>query len=204
MNTHTSFPAALLSTNLHALPRTARRQSLQGFTLIELMLVIAVASVLLGFGIPSMTALMNSNKLTAASNALLSSMRLARSEAFKRNGRVVLCKSRDGASCITTGGWEQGWIVFHDADGNGEHDQAEVIIERGNPLPDTLRLTGNSTVARYVSFVATGAARMAGGGFQAGTVTVCNLSATGGEARQIVLNAVGRPRVQRVAVASCA
>lgn len=168
------------------------------------MIVIAVATVLLGFGIPSMTALLNSNKLTAASNALLSSMRLARSEAFKRNSRVVLCKSGDGLVCTHAGGWEQGWIVFHDADGNGEHNGDEVIIERGNPLPDSLRVTGNSTVAKYVSFVATGAARMAGGGFQAGTVTVCNLSASGGEARQIVLNAVGRPRVQRVAVASCA
>jgi type IV fimbrial biogenesis protein FimT len=202
MNTHTTPPAAIPSTNAFAQPRPACRQS--GFTLIELMIVIAVATVLLGFGIPSMTALMNSNKLTAASNALLSSMRLARSEAFKRNSRVVLCKSRDGVVCTTAGGWEQGWIVFHDADGNGEHDQAEVVIERGNPLPSSLRLTGNSTVARYVSFVATGSARMAGGGFQAGTVTVCNQSATMGEARQIVLNAVGRPRVQRVAVASCA
>ena len=202
MNTHTTPPAALLSTNLHALRATACRHL--GFTLIELMIVVAVATVLLGFGIPSMTALMNSNKLTAASNALLSSMRLARSEAFKRNGRVVLCKSRDGAACIMAGGWEQGWIVFHDADGNGERDEGEVIIERGNPLPDSLRLTGNSTVAKHVSFVATGATRLAAGGFQAGTVTVCNVSATGGEARQIVLNAVGRPRVQRVAVASCA
>jgi type IV fimbrial biogenesis protein FimT len=200
MNTHTTPPAALASTN----PDPVRRQRQRGFTLVELMIVVAVATVLLGFGIPSMTALMNSNKLTAASNALLSSMRLARSEAFKRNGRVVLCKSRDGVACTLSGGWEQGWLVFHDVDGNGEHGPDEVVIERGNPLPNTLRLTGNSSIARYMSFVASGATRIATGGFQAGTVTVCNLSATGGEARQIVLNAFGRPRVERVAVASCA
>ena len=201
MNTHTT-PRVLPSINLDAMRGPACRQ--RGFTLIELMIVVAVATVLLGFGIPSMSTLMNSNKLTAASNALLSSMRLARSEAFKRNGRVVLCKSRDGVVCTMSGGWEQGWLVFHDADGNGEHGQAEVVIERGNPLPSTLRLTGNSSIAKYMSFVATGATRIATGGFQAGTVTVCNLSATGGEARQIVLNAFGRPRVERVAVASCA
>jgi type IV fimbrial biogenesis protein FimT len=202
MTTHTTPPAARSSIDALTLRRPACRP--RGFTLIEFMIVIAVATVLLGFGIPSMTALLNSNKLTSASNALLSSMRLARSEAFKRNGRVVLCKSGDGLVCTHAGGWEQGWIVFHDADGDGEHNGDEVIIERGNPLPASLRLTGNLTVAKYVSFVATGSARLAGGGFQAGTVTVCNLSATGGEARQIVLNAVGRPRVQRVAVASCA
>ena len=200
MNTHTTPTAALPSTNLelHLPPRTQR-----GFTLIELMIVVAVATVLLGFGIPSMTALLNSNKLTAASNSLLSSMRLARSEAFKRGGRVVLCKSRDGAVCIMSGGWEQGWLVFHDENGNGEHDETEVVIERGNPLPASLRITGNSSIAKYMSFVTNGATRIATGGFQAGTLVVCNASATGGEARQIVLNAFGRPRVERVAVAGC-
>lgn len=202
MNTHATPATAPVPTTALSLSRPGCRA--RGFTLIELMVVIAVATILLGFGIPSMTALLNSNKLTAASNALLSSMRLARSEAFKRNSRVILCKSFDGASCTTAGGWEQGWIVFHDANDDGEHDATEVVIERGNPLPPSLRLTGNSTVARYVSFMATGTARMTGGGFQAGTVTVCNLSASGGEARQIILNAVGRPRVLRVAVASCA
>ena len=168
------------------------------------MMVVAVATVLLGFGIPSMTALMNSNKLTAATNSLMASMRLARSEAFKRNGRVVLCKSRDGMACVTSGGWEQGWLVFHDANGDGDHSHDEVVIERGNPLPGNLRLTGNSTVARYVSFVASGSTRLMGGGFQAGTLTVCNQSLERGEARQIVLNAVGRPRVRKVALDSCA
>ena len=200
MNTHITPPAANPSTNLEPL-RGTRTQ--RGFTLIELLMVIAVAAVLLGFGVPSMTALMNSNKLTAASNSLLSSMRLARSEAFKRGGRVVLCKSRDDVACIMGGGWEQGWLVFHDENGNGEHDATEVVIERGNPLPDSLRLTGNSSIAKYMSFVSSGATRIATGGFQAGTITVCNVSATKTEGRQIVLNMVGRPRVERVAVAGC-
>ena len=203
MNTHTPSPAAIPSTNLEPVRRLPPPRQQRGFTLVELMIVVAVATVLLGFGIPSMTALMNSNKLTAATNALMSSMRLARSEAFKRNGRVVVCKSRDGVACTTSGGWEQGWLVFHDANGDGEHGHNEVVIERGNPLPSSLRLTGNSTVGKYVSFVASGSTRLMGGGFQAGTLTVCNQSLEHGEARQIVLNAVGRPRVQRVAVASC-
>jgi type IV fimbrial biogenesis protein FimT len=202
MNTHTTPTAAPSSIDLVPLRRRNRR--LRGFTLVELMMVIAVACVLLGFGVPSMTALMNSNKLTAASNALLSSMRLARSEAFKRNGKVVLCKSADGVACVSKGGWEQGWIVFHDANHDGEHDPDEVLIERADALPASLRVTGNSSLSKYVSFVATGTTRLIGGGFQAGTVTVCNRSATGGEARQIVLNVVGRPRVQKVAVGSCA
>ncbi len=200
-NTTTSF--AFSSIHFDALSRVAANGQ-RGFSLIELMIVVAVATVLLGFGIPSMTALMNSNKLTSATNALMSSMRLARSEAFKRNSRVVVCKSRDGVTCTPTGGWEQGWLVFHDTNADGVHDENEVIIERGNPLPATVRLTGNSTVGKYISFVASGSTRLMGGGFQAGTLTVCNLSLEAGEARQIVLNAVGRLRVQKVAVPICA
>ena len=65
-----------------------------------------------------------------------------------------------------------------------------------------MRLSGNQNVSRYVSFTPTGATRLIGGGFQAGTLTVCRESAEAGEARQIILNAVGRPRVQRSTVAS--
>jgi type IV fimbrial biogenesis protein FimT len=71
------------------------------------------------------------------------------------------------------------------------------------PLSSSMRLTGNQNVARYVSFTPTGSTRLIGGGFQAGTLTACRLSPFGGEARQIVLNAVGRPRVQKSAVSSC-
>ena len=166
--------------------------------------MLAVASVLVLYAVPSFSALVTSSKLTAASNALLSSIHLARSEAIKRSSRVVLCKAADGTSCASAGGWEQGWIVFEDTNNDGELDAGEPVIQRIESLKGSVRLTGNSNVAKYVSFLSTGATKLLAGGFQAGTVTVCNLSASGGEARLIVLNAVGRPRVQRVAVASCA
>jgi type IV fimbrial biogenesis protein FimT len=197
MNSSTPLQATLSSTRIQPL-----RHAEQGFTLVELLMALAVMAILVMFAVPSFNSLMDSSKLTAASNALLSSMHLARSEAIKRGGRVVLCKTFDGVVCAERGGWEQGWMVFHDSNNNGERDSNEVVVQRIQPLSASLRLTGNSTVARYVSFISTGGTRQVGGGFQAGTLTVCNQSAR--EARQIVLNAVGRPRVQRVAVASCA
>ena len=45
-----------------------------------------------------------------------------------------------------------------------------------------------------------GATKLVGGGFQAGTLTLCRQSGRAGEGRQIILNAVGRPRVQKVAL----
>jgi len=162
-----------------------------------------IASVLLAVAAPSFRAISDSIRLSAASNGFLSHLYLARSEAIKRNGRVVLCKSADGAVCAITGGWEQGRLIFHDRNNNGTLDPGELVIAIEARLEDGLRMTGNVNVAKYVSFDPSGTTRLVGGGFQAGTVTVCKQSLVRNEARQIVLNALGRPRVNKVAVDDC-
>jgi type IV fimbrial biogenesis protein FimT len=202
MNTHTTHPAAARSTQ--PARASAARTRARGFTLVELLLVLGISAVLLTLGTPAISGMMNSSRLTSASNSLLSSMLLARSEAIKRSSRVVLCKTADGTSCAATGGWEQGWIVFHDVNNNGLRDSGETIIQRTERLPASMRLTGNTNVAKYVSFLSTGVTKLTGGGFQAGTLTICNQAASNGEARNIVLNAIGRPRVERVTGTSCA
>lgn len=175
----------------------------RGFTLVELLIVLCVAGILLTVAVPSFGRIMSSSKLTSASNALLSSMYLARSEAIKRRGRVALCKTVDGTTCAASGGWEQGWIVFGDTNNNGLRDSDEPIIERIQSLP-TMRVTGNSPVAKYVSYVATGSTRLIGGGLQAGTVTVCAEPGTSDEARQVIVSSAGRPRIQKVSASACA
>lgn len=179
------------------------RRPEQGFTLVETLVAVAVTVVLASIAVPSMTAMVDSIRLGSASNVFVAGLHLARSEAIKRSSRVVLCKSVDGISCTETGGWEQGWIVFHDANNNGMRNGAETVVQRELPLSASLKFTGNLNVANYVSFAPTGTTRLVGGGFQAGTLTVCRYSAEGGEARQIILNAVGRPRVQKITVNAC-
>lgn len=201
MNTPRTSSAALVSSSV--LPLRRGHAASRGFTLVELLMVLCVAAVLLMFAVPSFSRIMSSSKLTAASNALLSSMYLARSEAIKRNGRVSLCKTVDGSTCAASGGWEQGWIVFRDTNNNGDRDSDEPIIERIQPLP-TMRVTGNSPVAKYVSYAASGGTKLVGGGFQAGTVTVCAEPGASDEARQIIVSAVGRPRIRKVSASECA
>ena len=181
----------------------ARRRSEQGFTLIEMLVAVAIAAILTSIAAPSVAQLAASLQLTAASNTLVSSLHLARNEAIKRNGRVVLCKTTDGIHCAATGGWEQGWIIFHDSNNNSLHEDAEPIIQHQQALSASLRMTGNATVGSYISFVATGGTRLVGGGFQAGTLTLCRASTSAADARQVILNAAGRPRTQKAAIPSC-
>lgn len=181
----------------------ALRQA-RGFTLIEFVAVLAIVAILAGVGTPALTGLIRKTELTSATNDLFASLLLARSEAAKHHSRVVMCKSTDGDACVATGGWEQGWIVFHDANNNGMHDAGETIVLRAQALSADLRLSGNLNIAKYVSYVPTGEAKLVGGGFQAGTITLCNSNEGPDEARQIVINSTGRPRVQKAQLASCA
>lgn len=169
----------------------------------EMLVVVAVIGVLVTIAAPGMTATMNSIRLSSASDVFVSGLNLARTEAVSHAVPVVLCKSADATSCSATGGWEQGWIIFRDTNNNGQREETEGIVAREAALPAGLKLTGNQNVARYVSFTPRGSARLVGGGFQAGTLTLCKQSLEGGEARQIVLNVVGRLRVHKTPVASC-
>jgi type IV fimbrial biogenesis protein FimT len=174
-----------------------------GFTLIELMVVVAVTAVILTVAAPNLAGMIVTSELEAQANAFLSAVHLTRNEAVKRNTRVVLCKSTTGSTCDTSGGWENGWIIFHDVNNNTAVDAGETIIQRKQALPASLLLKGNSPVSKYVSYTSTGVAKLSSGAFQAGTLTLCSLSSSGGEARQIVISITGRPRVEKTTVASC-
>ncbi|WBY01582.1 GspH/FimT family protein [Ramlibacter tataouinensis] len=185
--------------------RVASRRAIaaRGFTLVELLVAIALTALLAGLAAPAMTAMTRSVRLTSAANDLFASLLIARSEAVKRAGRVTLCKSADGRACSATGGWEQGWIVFHDTGGLGTREAGEHVLLHAQPLDQRLRLSGNLNVARYVSFTASGATALASGAFQAGTITMCHASMEGSEGRQIVLSASGRARAQRKVLDRC-
>lgn len=90
-----------------------------GFTLVELMITLAIAAILLTIGVPSFNTLMQNSRLTTSTNDLIGALNLARSEAVTRELRVTVCKSADQATCNTSvTGWQQGWIVFTDENSN--------------------------------------------------------------------------------------
>lgn len=167
-------------------------QRTTGFTLAELLVCLTLFSLLVGLGIPAFSETLRRNRLTVAANEFLTVVHFTRAEAIKRNGRVTLCKSPDGAACVEDGGWDRGWLVFIDADDDAQRDAEETVLRVGGKWRHGLSIMGNRPVARYLSYTGQGGSQTIGGGLQMGTISIC----AGGEARMIVIGSTGRPRVE--------
>ncbi len=175
-----------------------------GATLLELIVVLAVSAILLMIAVPAFFGLFHATRLTSATNALVASLHVARSEAIKRSQRVVMCPSAAGDTCAGSGGWHQGWMVFHDANNNAQRDAGESVVLVHPPLPAGMRVTSKGSTANYISFTPAGGTQQIGGALQAGTLTLCHVSASPDSAREVVIYRTGRPRTAKTSLATCA
>lgn len=129
--------------------------SQSGFTLVELMITLAIAAILLTMAVPSFSSFVRGNRATTQTNDLIATLQLARGEAIKSNRRVSICMSSDQSTCSGTN-WASGWIVFTDTDANGTRAGTETLIRVHEALPNsTLTVAGFST-ANYVQYLSTG------------------------------------------------
>lgn len=83
----------------------------KGFTLYELMVTLAVAAVIVSFGVPGFSSMVQNNRAVTHSNDLITALNLARSEATRRGVAIQVCSSTDGATCSGSTDWSTGWIV---------------------------------------------------------------------------------------------
>lgn len=170
-----------------------------GFTLVELLVTLSIAVILMGIAVPSFQQLISSTSMTSQANEFETALNFTRSEAVKRNTRVSLCKSRSGTACITTGGWEQGWIIFDDAvtgGTTGTLDAGETIVRVHGPLTAGSTLVGSVDVSPSVPGVSNFVTYLSNGqSVQSGKWDLCgNVSTLAG--RDILLSAgTGRPSV---------
>ena len=124
-----------------------------GFTLVELMVTVALVAILLAVAVPSFTTYQRNAELTSFTNTLLSGINAARGEAMKR-GRNAMVVPTDGAN------WTSGWIVFVDVDRTGTSAAANnITILTREAAPSYLDISGNGTSGEsppYIMFNASG------------------------------------------------
>ncbi len=134
---------------MRSLPRALRPES--GVTLVELVIAFAIAALLVGLAMPLCGDWIAEYRVMNYARDLAGNMNTARSEAIKRGMRVNVCKSANRRQCTAGGEWAQGFVVYIDADRDGQIDAGASPLKVGEAAPAGMSARGNRPVADDVS-----------------------------------------------------
>lgn len=175
-------------------------QKQSGFTLIEMLVVLAIIVIITTSAIPGFQSFIQNNRMSTTTHQFVTSLNLARSEAVKLGKRVTVCKSNNSSTCVSSNGWEQGWIVFIDENGDGQRQTSgtpEELLRVQNALPGGITINGQDDVENLISYVDSGFAQLIAGGTlrkEFSTLVICDSRNFGEHARTLVLNTTGSVR----------
>lgn len=123
-----------------------------GVTLIELIFVLAILAVLISISAPALGGLIDDTHSRGARGTLIASLNLARADAISTHREVIVCPSRDQASCDNDVWWQSGWIVFEDSNQNNRRDEDEPLLEVVGTQPGiAIATTAGRKFVRYRS-----------------------------------------------------
>lgn len=159
----------------------------RGWTLVELMIVVAVVGTLVGMAAPAVSGGLEAARAGEARAGLLDSLMTAAARAGITGVHGVLCPSNDGASCLDSPDWSRGWLVFLDSNGSRDLEGGERILRVQAPLSGKVRLRSTAGRTRIV---------FQGNGGNAGsnvTFTLCDGRGPS-RARALIMGNTGRLR----------
>ncbi len=161
-----------------------RNKDIAGFTLYELMITIAVASIIIAFGVPGFQNFIQNSRSVTHTNDMITALNLARSEATRRGAAIDVCASTDGANCSGSTDWSTGWIV--------RIPGGQVLRQWPARSGGAGVLTGSVATVQFQ-----GRGSLAAGAAPTFALQLPNCKGTG--RRNIAINVAGRIAVNRVA-----
>jgi type IV fimbrial biogenesis protein FimT len=187
------------------------RPRARGFTLMELMVVLALGAVILSLGVPSFNQFQQNSRITGLANDMLGGVQSARSEAIKRQVPVAVCPSDDptAANATCTAGTFRGWITFVDPNNDCERDAAdpdELVLRTGARIDTAGANEPMNAVSNgvCVSFAANGFLQTIPGRATASRTMLCDkrgntlqAGTTLSAARGLEVSRTGRTRINR-------
>ena len=157
-----------------------------GFSLYELLVTIAIASIVIAVGVPSFGGVMARNRQSVEINALFHAIHVARKESIMRRRVVSICPSPDGEQCVPGRDWSAGWLMFENTDGD-----EPPYVDAGEPVLDLHRvIPGIRLYANRRGFTLRSTFKRATNG----TILACD-TADRAPPKALVISYTGRPRV---------
>lgn len=173
-----------------------RMERTRGFTLIELVVTMAIAAVLMMVAVPSFVNFQRNSQLTSLTNSLVASIYAARGEAMKTGFNAFVVPTANGSD------WTTGWIVFVDNNGDGSFSAADDTLVQTQPALEgyfTASGTGSAgETPAYIMFSSSGYSKIKSGAFGGLTLSIARsdapTSAVYEETRRITISSTGRLR----------
>ncbi len=148
--------------------QAVKRQAQRGYSIIELVNVMAIAAAIAGTAIPSMGHMLDQQRLTSTTQDLVLAVNLARSEAIARGGHVALAP-------LDQRQWNSGWRIFADENSNGIFEESESAVRVFAAAPSSMKVEAafSSGYGGALSFDSSGRLRRANGsGMVLGHITL--------------------------------
>jgi len=163
------------------------RRLSHGFTLIELMVTLAVLALLLAWGVPAFREMLSNNRIAEAANRLVASLHYARTEALRRNRCVRVQASGSPAD------WNEGWTVAANQSLGCTGTTYQTL--RSEPGPGGSLTLSESGGATSLLYRGDGTLESPAAGI---SIDLCDADRTGETGRRIAVNAAGRPSVSEI------
>ncbi len=158
----------------------------RGFTLLELLVALAIAAIAMGFAVPGMQTLVQNYQTKSALNDLRTGIHIARHTAINKNTNVIICPRR-GDVCGPRNTWHAGALIFEDRDNNRARSDGDVIVAQINPITSGQIFWRAFRSRSYLQFTGSGLTA-----WQNGNLLYCPHSGEPEQARQLILNVAGR------------
>lgn len=179
-----------------------------GFTLIELIVAIAIVAILAGLALPPLGDLIARNKVATEVNRLVSDFQLARNSAVTRSSVVTICRSGDQVSCLSSSAANQldaGWMTYTSANPQISYVAGtDALLKVGEKASETtqIRVQGNQA-PDFISFLPSGRIETAVPGNVVITICKNGQSTEQVRGRRLTLAVSGRPSISELPVGAC-